>query len=528
MKIKPTKSRSLSIRKGIRNDNINDLDGEKIPLLAEQPVRSLGRVYTANLSHKQMSSTIMAQLLEGLRRIDQSPPPGKFKVWCYQVILYHRIMWPLKLCEIPTSAVQRMDAKANNYIRNWLGLPRCLTDVALFGRNKLQLPLKSVTLGYKLEKARLVFQLRDSADPAVNDSKIQVKTGRKWNVEQVVAQASSHLQHQEVVGWVQHGKAGLGLKPPPKRWSKATKKERKELVISEIVNMEDNVLQVRAVSQQQQGRWTNWEAVTHRALKWADLWKIPQARLSFSIRSTYDTLPTPHNVHLWYGSETNCSLCNAPNPNLQHILTGCKSALTQGRYKWHHDQVLRKLAEILEEQMVKINNTAFPTSRPQMHFIKPGVEARAVRQEEWSVLKPGHEWQMRVNLNQQLKFPPEIAATSLRPDIVIWSSSAMVVVIAELTVPWEENMEAAFERKKEKYSNLAAECKDSGWRTHLYPVEVGSRGFVGKSTHHLLKALGVMGPRRRRAEKELAEEAEKGSFWLWLRRRELKWGNQRS
>lgn len=132
---------------------------------------------------------------------------------------------------------------------------------------------------------------------------------------------------------------------------------------------------------------------------------------------------------------------------------------------------------------------------------------------------------MRVDLGQQLKFPHEIAATSLRPDIIIWSSSAKEVVIVELTVPWEENMEAAFERKKEKYSDLAAECRAGGWRTHIYPVEVGCRGFVGRSTHHLLKVLGVMGPRRRRAERELAEQAEKGSFWLWLRRREPKWGS---
>ncbi|KAJ8342322.1 hypothetical protein SKAU_G00322500 [Synaphobranchus kaupii] len=74
-----------------------------------------------------------------------------------------------------------------------------------------------------------------------------------------------------------------------------------------------------------------------------NVWRIPQARLSFLIRSTYDTLPSPRNLHLWYGSEANCHLCDTQNPSLQHILTGCKSALT--RYRWRYDQVLRKLAE---------------------------------------------------------------------------------------------------------------------------------------------------------------------------------------
>ncbi|KAL6455748.1 hypothetical protein MHYP_G00355990 [Metynnis hypsauchen] len=78
------------------------------------------------------------------------------------------------------------------------------------------------------------------------------------------------------------------------------------------------------------------------------MWKMPQARLSFLIRATYDTLPSPSNLSQWYGSDESCHLCNAPNPSLQHILSSCKTALAQGRYRWRHDQVLRKLAEVLE------------------------------------------------------------------------------------------------------------------------------------------------------------------------------------
>lgn len=38
-----TKSRSFSIWKGVRNDSISfSVDGEKIPLLVNQPVRILG------------------------------------------------------------------------------------------------------------------------------------------------------------------------------------------------------------------------------------------------------------------------------------------------------------------------------------------------------------------------------------------------------------------------------------------------------------------------------------------------------
>lgn len=51
-------------------------------------------------------------------------------------------------------------------------------------------------------------------------------------------------------------------------------------MVSEMTRLEDDMYKNSVVSQQQQGRWPNWEAVTNRAITWADMWKIPQARLS--------------------------------------------------------------------------------------------------------------------------------------------------------------------------------------------------------------------------------------------------------
>lgn len=66
------------------------------------------------------------------------------------------------------------------------------------------------------------------------------------------------------------------------------------------------------------------------------------------------------------------------------------------------------------------------------------------------------------DLNQLLRFPREITTTSLRPDIVIWSSLTKTVIMVELTIPWEDGFEVAFERKKDKYAELAATCVQSG------------------------------------------------------------------
>ncbi len=129
-------------------------------------------------------------------------------------------------------------------------------------------------------------------------------------------------------------------------------------MISEVVKIEEESYKIKAVSQQQQGRWTTWEAVVNRTISWADMWRMPQARLSFTIRATYNTLPSPQNLHLWYGTEETCHLCSSSNPSLQHILSGCKAALTQGRFRWCHDRVLCKLAEILEARRLKLTTPA--------------------------------------------------------------------------------------------------------------------------------------------------------------------------
>ncbi len=132
-----------------------------------------------------------------------------------------------------------------------------------------------------------------------------------------------------------------------------------------MTRTEQERLNIKAVSQSRQGGWMSWEGVRDRHLSWSDLWKIPQARISFLIRSTYDTLTCPRNLHQWFGTEELCSLCSTNNASLQHILSGCKTALSQGRYRWRHDLVLRKLAEVTESCRQEANSRpSAPTRRP--------------------------------------------------------------------------------------------------------------------------------------------------------------------
>ncbi|KAL6458201.1 hypothetical protein MHYP_G00334310 [Metynnis hypsauchen] len=84
-------------------------------------------------------------------------------------------------------------------------------------------------------------------------------------------------------------------------------------------------------------------------------------------------------------------------------------------------------------------------------------------------------------------------------------------------------MEEAYERKHLRYSELAAEARHQGWNTEVRPVEVGCRGFVGKSATKLLRDMGIRGQSLRTAIKAASEAAERSSQWLWLKRNDPSW-----
>lgn len=73
------------------------------------------------------------------------------------------------------------------------------------------------------------------------------------------------------------------------------------------------------------------------------------------------------------------------------------------------------------------------------------------------LLNTAQDWQLPVDLDRNLEsFPQHVAKTTLSPDIVLGTEVTKSLIILELTVPWEIQMEVAFERKREKYDSLVS------------------------------------------------------------------------
>ena len=239
-------------------------------------------------------------------------------------------------------------------------------------------------------------------------------------------------------------------------------------------------------------------------------------QLKFLLQSVYDVLPTQANLHRWNLTETaDCSKCGRKG-TLEHVLSSCRSALADGRYTWRHNQVLREIAHTIETAR-KSKKRQGSSKQVSISFVKEGQTGiKTSLQATAGLLYQANDWSMTTDLDSQLTFP--IVTTQLRPDIVLWSISTKKVVIIELTVPWEERCEEANERKKAKYEDLLAECRQQGWKTWNFPVEVGCRGFPAQSLGRTFSALGIKGREKRSAIQKICKAAEKSSCWLWIKR----------
>ncbi len=302
-------------------------------------------------------------------------------------------------------------------------------------------------------------------------------------------------------------------------------------MVEEVRRQEEVERSAKAVSLVKQGQWMRWEGLERRKLSWRELWEMEASNISFIIRATYDVLPSPKNLHQWYDEDPICALCPTP-ATLKHILTGCKTSLIQGRYTWRHKQVLKSLAAALESKRNTTNSLPLraTNSITAPTFIREGQKKpnHLPTKPEVGQLAMARDWKMLVDVGQQLIFPPEIAATTLRPDLVLWSPSLKSVYITELTVPWENSTEEAYERKKLRYTELAADAQQRGWKAKVYPVEVGCRGFVASSTIRLQKDLGIHGQALRQTIRSVSEAAERSSQWIWIKRKDHCWAQKAS
>ena len=332
----------------------------------------LGKCFDASLHDRDNVRKLERQVEDGLKKSDCCGLPGKFKAWLYQHALLPRLILPLMLYELMRYQTPQW--------KHWRESPADISGSGLeshhvsrasdsTGRlSKLQLPLSLLVEEFKVAKTRQVLTLRDSPDELIRDAGIETRNSRKWSATEAVKQAENTLKHKDIVGMTAVRCQGTGATNTV-LWSRSDQKERRVLIQSEVRRAEEHARQARAVEMGAQGAWTTWNT-TDRKLTWGDIWKYEALKFSFLLRSVYDLLPSPANLCQWgLTTDPKCSLCDKPGTQ-EHVLSSCSTALTQGRYRWRHDLVLRELADWPEKERKKehVNNP----QHGQIAFVKSG------------------------------------------------------------------------------------------------------------------------------------------------------------
>ena len=88
----------------------------------------------------------------------------------------------------------------------------------------------------------------------------------------------------------------------------------------------------------------------------------------------------------------------------------------------------------------------------------------AVRATSSGLRAAAQDWELKVDLGKQLKFPENAAAAAtLQPHMVLISEASEQIVLRELPVPWEDRIREANERKRAKNAELVEEWWGDGW-----------------------------------------------------------------
>ena len=84
--------------------------------------------------------------------------------------------------------------------------------------------------------------------------------------------------------------------------------------------------------------------------------------------------------------------------------------------------------------------------------------------------------------------PPDVLVTTFRPDLFLINETSRIIVMVELTCPWDGNIASSHDFKSEKYSPLVADLSRH-YSVRYYPVEISVRGQVTKSNKARIKSF---------------------------------------
>ena len=510
--------------------------GQPIPVMGPEGFKYLGRRLDPSLSEDGVKAFLRDSLLRWMRLVDNTPLLGSMKCWIYDAFVIPKLSWFFTIQNLSVSFVKAsLHTLVLPFLKRWCGLPKGGNTAILFcgPPTALGLALKPVYTVYKACQVVRRGILQRSRDPTVRlVFELELARQSTWSgprfaaarelssVQALATDIEVHPHHQGL-GYVGPVRGPLP-RCPACRYFHALDSE-------ELLSKADSLVmqgKIRSLHDLSRGDWS-WSRLLHG---------YSEGLFRFKINATNNSLPTGDNLRRWTPEHlaTQCSGCARAGPTLRHVLNGCPTFLMQGRYKWRHDQVLRVIFDSVASFVSHLEPPRMSTSWDFISFVPEGVGLSRgpqallgplPRRPLSSGLLGGiFDWQlMGDGISECYCFPPEVAVTSFRPDLVLVSPSARSCILIELTVPFEDRVSVAAELKSKKYQELRREIISNGYACHLYTVEVGCRGNHTGSLRSCLSKLGLASRAVASTCRLAAYAALRCSYYIYLCRRRSVW-----
>jgi hypothetical protein len=505
----------------------------------------LGRWLNPKLSESAIKQQFLFKFNELMGIVDNAPLDGFMKLWIYQHFLLGMLSWPLLIQDFNRDFVDtQVSRPCGVFLRRWAGVFKSIDAGCLYrSKDRFGLGLTQITTFFEKLQVIKFHLLKHSEDPQVSAlyelrrdrEKSHLKIWRPTQLlEKVVSMSNFDLKYQHALPGDRRG-LGHGVFTQ----ASVSPSNHRELCTQNVQRLADEKLEAHSHGLSMQGVWLQWEqGVFPFDLSWDNLILGPGGRIvSFVLNATHNSVMTPDLRHICgLVDDASCKICGSGRKaTLHHILAGCSHALSDFRYTWRHDSVLFTLFQFIEPALLKQNanppsSAAIPVISKS--FVPAGttVSSRNRVRSSCSLLGKSTDWKLLLDFRHNpYLFPPHIYPTNERPDILIYSNSARIVIFGELTCPAEEGISEAKLRKESRYADLANKLRNSQnpWLVHILTLEVGARGFVGRSTYKFLRKIGLSCHAAKISCRQVSEVAARCSYAIYLRHTERDWNSSR-
>ena len=403
------------------------LSGQPIHFIGNQAIRFLGTTIQVP-SDPHTSRENLSTMLE---KVDAVPITCHQKLLLYRAAVCPRLNWDFTVTQFPISWVTTsLEAMATRFLKKWVGLARPADPSRLYlPTTEGGLGLPAISTCYQKQQASVASLLLTSPDPIIQHT-AKLAVMKEENLRRPLHRPM--LEVREI--W--QADPGASRKSLCKRAKTNVTVRDAEKRLEHARNLQHQGQLLRATESEAACTWSS--AVL----------QLPPQVLRFSLNATQDTLPHNANLAVWRrkeGLSDACKLCGL-RQTLAHVLNQCPIALQLRRYNTRHDAVLEVIEKGIRPLLCKDDSLI-----ADLHSSQPS--------------------------SQPYIFPPQIAHTDLRPDLVLWNANKKKVCLIELTICFETRYEEAHSLKEGKYIDLVEEISSAGvYNPQLITLEVGSRG----------------------------------------------------